>query len=166
MEKKIRAEVFLAGRDMPHPPSKTSNLDSFNTIPARFSCIGRLRLFLQQSIPDITMRIFIFILFTGLFSCSPGGKFHKDKPLFDASAIQMKFRSVADMNDAVFEIRENDFFEFYRQLFDSIKNSSYPGRYHKNGDTLVLDFYNKKGVDLLGNKALIDSSKNEIRFYR
>ena len=28
------------------------------------------------------------------------------------------------MNDSYFEIKENNFFEFYRQLFDSVKNTS------------------------------------------
>ena len=105
--------------------------------------------------------IIIFIL-----SCSPAGKFNKDKALFDSSAIQQSFRSVADMNDSYFEIRENNFFEFYRQLFDSVKNSSYPGKYTKNGDTLILHFYNKKGKELLGSKALIIEKKNEIVFFR
>ncbi len=69
------------------------------------------------------------------------------------------------MNDAFFVIKENNFFEFYRQLFDSVKNSSYPGRYTKNGDTLMLDFYNKKGEDILGSKALVNQNKKEIIFF-
>mgnify|MGYP006991849940 FL=1 len=78
----------------------------------------------------------------------------------------MSFKSVADMNDSYFVIKENNFFEFYRQLFDSVKNSSYTGKYNNNGDTLVLQFYNKKGIKLLGNKALIDDNKKEIRFFK
>ena len=110
-----------------------------------------------------------FILFAGLLcflSCSPNHTFTKDKPLFDASAIRMSFKSVADMNDSYFVIKENNFFEFYRQLFDSVKNTSYPGRYTKKGDTLLLNFYNKKGKELLGSKALIDEGKKEIRFFK
>lgn len=84
---------------------------------------------------------------------------------FDASSVQQSFRSVADMNDSYFEIRENNFFEFYRQLFDSVKNTRYPGKYTKNGDTLVLNFYNKKGEDVLGRKALVKGNK-EIVFFR
>ena len=70
------------------------------------------------------------------------------------------------MNDSYFDIRENNFFEFYRQLFDSIKNTSYPGKYTMNGDTLILNFYNKKGVALLGSKALINKTKKEIVFFK
>ena len=106
----------------------------------------------------------VLILF--ILSCSPTYKFNKDKSLFDASAIQQSFKSVADMNDSYFDIRENNFFEFYRQLFDSIKNTSYPGKYTMNGDTLILNFYNKKGVALLGSKALIDKTKKEIIFFK
>ena len=69
------------------------------------------------------------------------------------------------MNDAYFVIKENNFFEFYRALFDSVKNTSYPGKYTKNGDTMYLQFYNKKGSDMLGNKALINSQKKEIIFF-
>ena len=69
------------------------------------------------------------------------------------------------MNDAFFVIKENNFFEFYRQLFDSVKNTSYPGKYTRNGDTLLLEFYNKKGKHILGRKALINSSKKEIIFF-
>src|SRR4051812_23083109 len=89
-----------------------------------------------------------------LISCNSTNKFKSDKALFDASPIQLSFKSVADMNDAYFVIRENNFFEFYRQLFDSVKNTRYPGKYTKNGDTLMLHFYNKKGETLLGSKAL------------
>ena len=69
------------------------------------------------------------------------------------------------MNDAYFVIRENYFFEFYRQLFDSVKNTSYPGRYTQKGDTLLLNFYNKKGEEILGRKALINPNKKEIIFF-
>ncbi|MEP6711440.1 MAG: hypothetical protein ABJA37_03440 [Ferruginibacter sp.] len=99
------------------------------------------------------------------FSCSSSNKFNKDKPLFEASKVQMSFKSVADLNDSYFEIKENNFFEFYRQLFDSVKNTRYPGKYTKVGDTLFLEFYNKKGLELLGSKAIIDERKKEIVFF-
>lgn len=69
------------------------------------------------------------------------------------------------MNDSYFVLRENNFFEFYRQLFDSVKNTHYPGKYRRTGDTLVLDFYDKKGEELLGRKAFINNSGNEIVFF-
>ena len=62
-------------------------------------------------------------------------------------------------------LKENNFFEFYRELFDSVKNTSYPGKYTKNGDTLFLTFYNKRGNELLSNKALINPDKKEIIFF-
>jgi len=108
----------------------------------------------------------LFFLALILVSCSAGHNFSQDKALFDVSAILVSYKSVADMNDAYFVIRENNFFEFYRQLFDSVKNSSYPGRYTKKGDTLLLHFYNPKGAEILGSKALIDGEKNNIRFFK
>jgi hypothetical protein len=110
---------------------------------------------------------FIAILSITIFllSCGPSQKFKKDKPQFDASAVVTKYKAIADMNDSYFEIRENNFFEFYMQLFDSVKNTRYPGKYTKNGDTLYLNFYNKKGEDLLGSKALINQNKKEIVFF-
>lgn len=75
----------------------------------------------------------------------------------------MSFKSVADMNDSYFILKENNFFEFYRQLFDSVKNTRYPGKYSKSGDTLLLEFYDKKGYEILGKKAIIN--KNDIIFF-
>ena len=109
--------------------------------------------------------IYILIFLPIIISCSPLNSFRKDKDLFNASPIMTKYKAIADMNDAYFVIKENNFFEFYRELFDSVKNSSYPGRYTKNGDTLYLQFYNKKGTNLLGNKALINTQKKEIIFF-
>lgn len=100
-----------------------------------------------------------------IFSCSPSNKFSKDKTLFETSKVQRSFKSIADLNDSYFDIKENNFFEFYRQLFDSVKNTRYPGKYTKIGDTLFLEFYNKKGLKLLGRKALIDEHKKEIVFF-
>jgi len=108
--------------------------------------------------------LFILVI-TFLFSCSSTNSFKKDKAVFDASKVNMSFKSVADMNDTYFVIKENNFVEFYKQLFDSVKNSSYPGKYTKSGDTLLLWFYNKKAFDLLGKKALINEEKKEIIFF-
>ena len=107
----------------------------------------------------------ILIVLLILFSCSPSHKFNKEKSLFEASKVQFRFKSVADLNDSYFELKENNFFEYYRQLFDSVKNTRYPGKYTRNGDTLILSFYNKKGAVLLGRKALVDNRKKEIVFF-
>lgn len=101
-----------------------------------------------------------------LFSCAASGNFKKDKTLFEASPVLQSFRSVADMNDSYFVIKENNFFEFYRVLFDSVKNTRYPGRFHKNGDTLLLTFYNQKGYELLGRKMIVDKNSNQVTFFR
>jgi hypothetical protein len=112
------------------------------------------------------MKSIVVVLLIVIISCSPANEFRKDRSLFEASAVQFSFKSVADMNDSYFVVKENNFFEFYRQLFDSVKNTSYPGKYTKNGDTLMLHFYNKKGAALLGSKALINEKKKEIIFFR
>jgi hypothetical protein len=100
------------------------------------------------------------------FSCSPAYQFRRDKTAFDASKVTQSFKSVADMNDSYFEIRENNFFEFYRQLFDSVKNTVYPGKYSVVNDTLFLNFYDKRGLELLGRKAVIKEGKKEIVFFK
>lgn len=112
------------------------------------------------------MKFSVLIIFLFLFSCSPATRFNKDKAAFEASPITHSFKSVADMNDSYFEIRENNYFEFYRQLFDSVKNTSYPGKYELRGDTLHLKFYDKKGKTVLGSKAVIKETKNEIVFFK
>ena len=99
-------------------------------------------------------------------ACSPSARFRQDKAAFNASKITHSFKSVADMNDSYFELRENGFFEFYRQLFDSVKNTVYPGKYTVTGDTLRLSFYDKKGTALLGSKAVIKAGKKEIVFFK
>lgn len=110
--------------------------------------------------------IAVFLLLCLCLCCSPSARFNKDKAAFEASRISRSFISVADMNDSYFDIRENKFFEFYKLLFDSVKNTSYPGRYTLRGDTMLLQFYDKKGRLLLGNKALVNEAKNQVIFFR
>jgi hypothetical protein len=100
-----------------------------------------------------------------IYSCSPSIAFKKDKAQFDASAVITKYKSVGDLNDSYFAIKENNYFEFYMQLFDSVKNTSYPGKYTKNGDTLFLNFYNKAAEAFLGSKALVNNTKKEVVFF-
>ncbi|MEQ1552931.1 MAG: hypothetical protein ABL929_02065 [Ferruginibacter sp.] len=109
--------------------------------------------------------IFIVTIFSLFFSCTTTNSFKKDKTAFDASAVIAKYKAIGDLNDSYFTIKENDFFEFYMQLFDSVKNTSYPGKYSKIGDTLFLNFYNKGAAQFLGNKALINTEKKEIVFF-
>jgi hypothetical protein len=111
-------------------------------------------------------KIFCSIAFIAfLYSCSSTNTFKKDKPAFDASSVITKYKAIGDLNDSYFTIRQNNFFEFYMQLFDSVKNTSYPGKYTKSGDTLFLNFYNKGAEVFLGSKALINNDKKEIIFF-
>ncbi|RYY67923.1 MAG: hypothetical protein EOO13_13675 [Chitinophagaceae bacterium] len=110
--------------------------------------------------------LLIIFCLTAFLACSPNYRFNKDRAAFESSAVTRSFKSVADMNDSYFEIRENNYFEFYRQLFDSVKNTVYPGKFELKNDTLHLSFYNKKGKELLGSKAVIKEGKNEIVFFK
>ena len=111
---------------------------------------------------QILFIICISFLYT---ACSPGYFFKKDQAAFNASATLSRFKSAEDMNDSYFEIKENNFVSFYKTLFDSVKNTHYPGKYHLVGDTLMLKFYDNKAHELLGNKALIRRDKKEIVFF-
>ncbi len=108
----------------------------------------------------------IWMIAASVYSCSPAAKFRKDKAAFDASMITRSFVSVADMNDAHFDIKENGFFDFYRQLFDSVKNTRYPGKFELRNDTMHLKFYDKRGKELLGTKAVINENKDQIIFFK
>jgi hypothetical protein len=109
--------------------------------------------------------ILITIVIATIISCGASSSFKKDKTAFDASPVITKYKAIGDLNDSYFTIKENNFFEFYMQLFDSVKNTSYPGKYIKKGDTLVLNFYNKVAESFLGSKALISADKKEIIFF-
>jgi hypothetical protein len=100
-----------------------------------------------------------------LYSCGATNAFKKDKPAFDASKVISTYKAIGDLNDSYFTIRENNFFEFYMQLFDSVKNTSYPGKFTKSGDTLLLNFYNKGAEAFLGSKAIVNNTKKEIVFF-
>lgn len=108
----------------------------------------------------------VLIVASIAWSCSPTAQFKKDEAAFNASKVVLSFTSIADMNDSHFDIKENNYFEFYRQLFDSVKNTRYPGRYTRKGDTLYLDYYNPKGKKLLGSKAVVNDGKKEILFFK
>jgi hypothetical protein len=114
------------------------------------------------------MKYILSVLFIGIMgvACSPAARFKKDEAEFKASKVVMSFTSIADMNDAHFDIKENNYFEFYRQLFDSVKNTHYPGRYTRQGDTLYLKYYDSKGKKVLGTKAVVHEGKKEIVFFK
>jgi hypothetical protein len=112
------------------------------------------------------MKIFKIAAFFTFFllSCSTS-RYSKNKSLIDASAVIHSFRAVGDLNDSYFIIKDHNFFEYYRLLFDSIRNSNYAGEYSMIGDTFLLDFYDKKGEELLGKKAIINNEGKEIVFF-
>jgi hypothetical protein len=112
-----------------------------------------------------TFTLIIFSISIVIYSCAPTNALKKDKPAFDAAVVIMKYKAIGDLNDSYFTIKQNNFFEFYMQLFDSVKNTSYPGKYTKSGDTLFLNFYNKGAEVFLGSKALINNDKKEIIFF-
>ncbi len=103
----------------------------------------------------------VFIAF--LLSCGSSHKFSKYKNLFEHSKVLYSYKAVADMNGSYFEIRENNLFQFYRQLFDSVKNTVYPGTYVLQNDTFYLKFFDKKGEQILGKKAI--RREDDIIFY-
>ncbi len=112
------------------------------------------------------MKIIIVLISLWMLSaCSASSRFKKDKAAFEVAKVISSFKSGGDLNDSYFVIKENNFIEFYKTLFDSVKNTSYPGKYEQTGDTLVLKFYHKKAYDILGNKALINNNKKEIIFF-
>lgn len=99
----------------------------------------------------------LLILLCTAASCSIFNGMEKKLRSIDNAKTLRSFTSVADMNDAFFVLKENNYFDFYRQLFDSVKNSRYPGTYTTLGDTLYLHFFDKKGAEILGNKAVLRS---------
>lgn len=121
----------------------------------------------QYLIHKIYMRLIILLLAASFFSIV-GCKVFSDAPkktiAVDNAKVLHSFKSVADMNDAYFELKENNYFDFYRQLFDSVKNTRYPGKYTKTGDTLYLNFFDKKGENLLGKKAIVKA--DDIIFFK
>lgn len=112
--------------------------------------------------------IILFLLTAFAYACNEpvSMNYEKDKAAFEGSKVIKSFKSVADMNDAYFELKENNYFEFYRQLFDSVKNTSYPGKYVQKDDTLYLSFYDVRGDSVLGSKAIIKGDDEQIVFFR
>ena len=99
-----------------------------------------------------------------LFLVSCGGS---QKLRNDASPVTKSFRNVVEgVNNSYFEIKEGGYFDSYRLLFDSVKNTRYAGTYTSicGSDTLNLQFFQKKGAKILGNRAIIIGKK--ITFFK
>ena len=87
---------------------------------------------------------------------------HRD--LKNAKTIST-FKASSDMNNSYFILKEGNYFEFYKSLYDSIKNTHFAGKYSLNGDTLILNFFDNKGEEIFGNRAIINTEKNKIYFF-
>jgi hypothetical protein len=109
--------------------------------------------------------LFSIAIVATIISCGTTNSFKKDEASFNASKVVTQYKAIGDLNDSYFSIKENNYFEFYMQLFDSIKNTSYPGKFTLQGDTMLLNFYNTKAKAILGTKAYIDKAKKEIVFF-
>ncbi len=102
-----------------------------------------------------------------LVSCGGSQKLRNDMQAVDASPVTKSFRNVVEgVNNSYFEIKEGGYFDSYRLLFDSVKNTRYAGTYTSisGSDTLNLQFFQKKGAKILGNRAIIIGKK--ITFFK
>lgn len=113
------------------------------------------------------MKFLIALGLLFLMSCGGSRKLRNNMQAVDASAVTKSFRNVVEgVNNSYFEIKENGYFDSYRLLFDSVKNTRYAGTYTTTAgsDTILLKYFQKKGEKILGNKAII-SGKN-ITFFK
>lgn len=74
------------------------------------------------------------------------------------------FTSVSDLNDSYFTLNQDQTFEYYKLLLDSIKNTVYSGTYRVEHDTIFLEFQDEDGKHLLGERVLIDTLQENILF--
>lgn len=113
------------------------------------------------------MRIVLALCSVFLFSCASTRDIKTKMNAVDQSAVLKSFKNVVEgVNDSYFELKENNYFDSYRLLFDSVKNTRYAGTYKSSvgNDTIALQFFNSKGLKLLGSKAVI-KGKN-ITFFK
>lgn len=78
------------------------------------------------------------------------------------TGIRKTFMSLSDLNDCYFSFSEDGKFEYYKMLFDSIKNTEFTGTYQLQNDTFFLQFDKKEGEELLGNRLIMDENKENI----
>ena len=111
------------------------------------------------------MKILVFIIITFLFSCNSSKNNNPDMEKLQKAKVISTFRSTSDMNDSHFSLKEGNYFEFYKSLYDSVKNTVYGGTYITNGDTITLNFFDNDGEEILGKKAIINKETNKIYFF-
>jgi hypothetical protein len=113
------------------------------------------------------MKIVVALCSLFLFSCASTREFKTNMKAVEKAAVLKSFKNVVEgVNDSYFEIKENNYFDSYRLLFDSVKNTRYAGTYTSNAgnDTIALQFFKSKGQMILGSKAVI-KGKN-ITFFK
>ena len=98
-----------------------------------------------------------------MFSCQGRYGYEQRWRSLENSRVVRTFTSVSDMNDAHFVIKDNNYFEYYKSLYDSVKNTRFGGTYKRAGDTLLLDFFNGRGKEWLGEKAILLNG-NQVLF--
>lgn len=107
---------------------------------------------------DVMYRSLLILVLSVIFSCK-----HKTTQTKETS-LNRTFTSISDLNDSYFSITEDNRFEYYKLLFDSVKNTTYSGSYKLSEDTLYLTFDQEDGRQLFGEKAHIDTMNNRIIF--
>jgi hypothetical protein len=80
------------------------------------------------------------------------------------NSIEHSFTSVSDLNDAYFSLTHDLKFEYYKLLFDSIRNTNFSGTYTIKQDTIFLKFDDEEGKKLLGERVLMDTLLENILF--
>lgn len=85
-------------------------------------------------------------------------------PLTEQKAFNKTFMSLSDLNDCYFTLTENNQFEYYKMLLDSIKNTEFTGQYKIVNDTIYLTFDKEEGKNLLGYRVIIDENAENIVF--
>lgn len=109
--------------------------------------------------------VFLLLSIFALVSChAPAEKPAAPGPETMATGINKTFMSLSDLNDCYLTLSSDWKFEYYKMLFDSIKNTEYTGTYQLQNDTILLNFDKKEGEALLGNRLLMDETKEHIVF--
>ena len=111
------------------------------------------------------MKFTLIIILGLLFSCNTAQNHKVEMDKLEKAKVISTFRSSSDMNDSYFLLKDGNYFEFYKSLYDSVKNTVYGGTYSMHLDTIKLEFFNVEGEKIFGNRAVIDKEKNEIYFF-
>ena len=111
------------------------------------------------------MKNILILVSVLLFSCKHLLKKENDFDKMKKAKVISTFRATSDMNDSYFLLKEGNYFEFYKSLYDSLKNTVYGGTFSEHLDTIKLNFFNPEGEKIFGNRAILNKENNEINFY-